>query len=74
MIKSMMATLMLSLSFQALSCSGFAPENDLSIPVGDSKANSMTEAQYNQVLDRIEKSILPLFEKWGATLYRPTME
>ena len=44
----------------------FAPQNDLSIPVGTFTGNGMTQEVFNSVLARIEKHYKPIVEAKGA--------
>ena len=53
---------------------GFMPENDMQIAVGDKSANDMTEAKFNAIIDKVEKvykkvvkdkkAILKIKRKW----------
>ena len=47
---------------------GFLPENNMKIPVNAFDANSMTEAQFNSILDRIESLYKPVVAAKGGTL------
>lgn len=51
-------------------CEGFLPENDFKIPVGMKFAagSGLTEAEFNTVLDRIEKLNSPIVAQKGGTL------
>lgn len=49
-------------------CPGFLPENDLKIPVGDLQALGLGEAQFNAVLDKVERVYAPVVAARGATL------
>lgn len=49
-------------------CEGFLPPNDLNIPEGDVRALGIDEAQFNAVLDRIEKVFTPIVAAKGAKL------
>jgi hypothetical protein len=49
-------------------CAGFLPENDLRIPVGMYRNSQVTEAVFNQVLDRVEQIYKPEIEAAGDTL------
>lgn len=65
-------------------CEGFVPANDMKIPVGTSSQNSsryaayagrksapkggLTEQQFNEVMDRIEKLYTPVVAKEGGKL------
>lgn len=69
MIKSMVSTLILGMGFQVLACNGFAPENNLRLPIGADKTNNMTEQQYHQVLDRIENIYAPIIKAHGGTFF-----
>jgi hypothetical protein len=48
--------------------SGFLPENDLSIPVGDKNAGGLTEEQFNAVIDKYETIYAPIISGMGGTL------
>ncbi len=57
-------------------CSGFVPENDMKIPVGqvrslnrmDTPTAGISEEQFNQVIDRVEKLYAAEFTEAGAKL------
>ena len=55
----LLSTVALSLSLsQAIACdihgkTGFMPENNLSIAVGDKMANTMTEEKFNAIIGRV---------------------
>lgn len=51
-------------------CRGFLPENDMSIPVGfkSLSGGGLTEAQFNDVIDRAVKIYAPVISKAGGTL------
>lgn len=49
-------------------CSGFLPENDMKIPVGDVRARGIDEAMFNGVLDRVERVYGPIVAAKGAQL------
>ena len=67
--------LSMSLSSLALACdqhgnSGFLPENNLSIAVGDKMASSMTEARFLEIVGRVEAIYSPVIKaEFGADLY-----
>ena len=65
-MKKVIMTFTVFLSLSTLACSGFAPKNNLKIPVGDKKANSMTATQYNEVMDRIAELYIPIVKEKGA--------
>ncbi|MBI5241719.1 MAG: hypothetical protein HY926_14695 [Elusimicrobia bacterium] len=48
-------------------CSGFLPENDMKIPIGI-KGSGLTEAQYNEVMDRLEEIYAPIVKAKGGVL------
>jgi hypothetical protein len=58
-------------------CSGFVPENTMKIPVGtkhqfrmkDAAQGGLTEAQFNSVIDRLERLYQPVVAKLGGTLH-----
>lgn len=55
-------------------CAGFLPPNDMKIPVGDksvrgmSGGNGITESQYNEIMDRIQKIYGPIVQQQGGNL------
>jgi hypothetical protein len=49
-------------------CSGFLPENDMKIPVGDVRARGIDEAMFNSVLDRVERVYTPIVAAKGGQL------
>jgi hypothetical protein len=55
-------------------CEGFLPPNDMKIPIGDhshhgrSGATGITEAQYNDIMDRIQKQYVDVVKAKGGTL------
>jgi hypothetical protein len=49
-------------------CQGFIPANNMKIPVGMFAAGGLTEAQFNGVMDRVEKQYTPDIVKLGDTL------
>lgn len=68
--------LMLTLSvftFQALACTsdgkeGILPENNWKIPVGAKGISSITEQQFNAVIDKVEKIYAPIVASKGGKL------
>lgn len=75
MTKGILVALMATtLSFsQAFSCdihgkSGFAPENNLRIPVGDKNANGMTEEKFLDAINRVSSIYAPIVKQKGGTL------
>ncbi len=48
-------------------CEGFLPENNLKIPVGKS-AKGISEAEFNEVLDKIEELYTPIVAQKGGNL------
>lgn len=68
----------LSLSFVSLTSvssacdlhgkSGFLPENNLSIAVGDKAANTMTKERFLQIISAVEAVYAPIIKDKGATL------
>ncbi|WP_291516231.1 hypothetical protein [Bdellovibrio sp. ArHS] len=49
-------------------CHGFVPENDMKIPVGLFTTGGITEKQFNDVLDRLERIYKADVERMGDTL------
>ncbi|MGE3683141.1 MAG: hypothetical protein AB7G93_15570 [Bdellovibrionales bacterium] len=49
-------------------CKGFLPENDLKIPVSVFQKGGLTEAQFNEVLDKVEAYYTPVIAELDATL------
>lgn len=49
-------------------CTGFLPENDLKIPVGDVNALGISEAEFHAVLDKVEPIYAPIIAAKGAKL------
>ncbi|MBI5881694.1 MAG: hypothetical protein HZB91_01085 [Elusimicrobia bacterium] len=49
-------------------CEGFLPENDMRIDVGSFEDKGITQAQFNNVLDVVEKIYKPIVAAKGATL------
>jgi hypothetical protein len=49
-------------------CSGFIPENTMNIPVGMFDAGGITEKEFNDIMDRVEKLYTPDITKLGDTL------
>ncbi len=47
---------------------GFMPENNMYIGVGDKNANAITEQAFNAVIDRVEKVYGPMARAQGGTL------
>jgi hypothetical protein len=48
--------------------SGFAPANNLRIAVGDKASNNMTEARFNEIINKVEKFYAPVIKTKGGTL------
>lgn len=73
-ISALAAGLVLTASFAAASprASGmsdsFLPENNLKIPIHATGAGGLTEAQFNQVLDKIEGLYAPIIKGLGGKL------
>jgi hypothetical protein len=49
-------------------CEGFLPENNLKIPISVIQLGGITEAEFNAVLDEVEKIYSPIVSSKGATL------
>ncbi|MFH2202570.1 MAG: hypothetical protein ABIJ96_05615 [Elusimicrobiota bacterium] len=50
-------------------CEGFLPENDLKIPIMKSASlTGMTESQFNEVLDKVERIYAPVVSAMGGNL------
>ena len=63
----------LGFGYQAMStpttlCKGFLPENNLYIPVGIYSVGGITEKQFNEVMDRIQRIYGPDVQRDGDTL------
>ncbi len=52
----------------ASKCDGFLPPNDLSIPVDSPMARGISEAQFNEVLDTVQKIYEPIVAARGGVL------
>lgn len=66
-----LATLMLSQPI--LACTkdgkeGFVPKNDMFIPVNAKSINTITEAQFNAVIDEVESVYKPIVAEYGGNL------
>lgn len=76
MFKTLKATTMLlGLAFAgtALTCAidgseGFLPENDLYIPAGMKGINTITEAEFNEAIDKVETIYAPIVASMGGKL------
>lgn len=67
------ALLALTLTGSALACSedgksGFMPENNLRIPVGQKALGGISEAEFNAVIDKIEAIYAPIVSNMGGDL------
>ncbi|NJM10498.1 MAG: hypothetical protein HC883_06545 [Bdellovibrionaceae bacterium] len=49
-------------------CSGFVPKNDLQIPISAHQVGGVTKADYDAVLDAIEKHYAPIAQSQGGYL------
>lgn len=49
-------------------CEGFVPDNDMKIPMGSYEAKGITEAQFNEVMDRVEAIYAPEIAARGGRL------
>ena len=49
-------------------CPGFLPENDMRIPVGIKEVGGISQAQYNEVMDRLEAIYGPIVQAQGGVL------
>lgn len=47
---------------------GFVPENNLYISANDKSANTITETEFNSVIDSVEKIYAPIVATYGGTL------
>jgi hypothetical protein len=70
-MKSLFAVLLLSASLISSHdvhqlCRGILPENDWKIPVGVKTGGGITEQDFNDVLDMVEKAYAPVFGEKGA--------
>lgn len=66
--------LSMSLSTLTFACdskgtTGFLPENNLNISVGDKAANTMTEEKFLAIVGRVESVYSPIIKEMGATLF-----
>ncbi|OGR81009.1 MAG: hypothetical protein A2X32_08690 [Elusimicrobia bacterium GWC2_64_44] len=52
----------------ASDCAGFLPHNDLKIPVDSPMARGISEAQFNEVMDTVEKIYKPIVAARGGVL------
>lgn len=52
----------------ASDCPGFVPPNNLNIPVGSAQARGIIEAQFNEVLDTVQRIYAPIVAARGAVL------
>lgn len=49
-------------------CTGFLPENDMKIPISAFQVGGVSQAEYNEVLDKVEAHYTPIFSSKGASL------
>lgn len=49
-------------------CEGFLPQNDMKIPIGSYEAKGISQEQFNQVMDRVEKIYGPEIAARGGRL------
>jgi hypothetical protein len=74
MFKSMTALVLgLTIAGSALACSqtgkdGFLPENKLKIPVSQKSINGITQDEFNQAIDNVEKIYAPIVASLGGKL------
>ncbi len=73
MIKTGVLAVSLSLSVVSLACSqngkdGFVPENNLNLPVGHKSINTISEDQFNALIDKVEAIYAPIVASKGAKL------
>lgn len=72
-MKKTIALLALAASLNVFACdehgiTGFAPENNLQISVGDKAANNMTEERFLAIIDKVETYYSPIVKEMGGTL------
>lgn len=72
-MKKTIALLALAASLNVFACdehgkTGFAPENNLQINVGDKAANNMTEEKFLSIIERVETYYSPIVKEMGGTL------
>ncbi|MBY0517305.1 MAG: hypothetical protein K2P81_10370 [Bacteriovoracaceae bacterium] len=72
-MKSLLVTLSLVFAMNAFACTedgsgGFLPDNDLNIPVGMKTGGGITEAEFNGVIDMLEKIYIPIVKDMGGKL------
>jgi hypothetical protein len=60
--------LSLSLIGSSLACTGYVPKNKLRIPVGVKNGGGLTQAQFNNVIDKVEAIYAPLISNLGGKL------
>lgn len=73
MMKTGVMAVSLTLSTFSIACSpngngGFVPENNLYLPVGHKSINTITEEQFNSVIDKVEAIYAPIVASKGAKL------
>ena len=69
----LIGSLALSMSLPAFACditgkSGFLPENNLNIAVGDKMAGDMTQERFEEITGRVAAIYAPIIKEMGATL------
>lgn len=72
-MKKTIALLALAASLNVFACdehgkTGFAPENNLQIHVGDKAANNMTEEKFLSIIEKVETYYSPIVKENGGTL------
>ena len=67
-LASVMAAQAVTPASAASDCPGFLPPNDLSIPVGSSDDKGIAQAQFNAVLDSVERLYAPVVAAKGGVL------
>lgn len=72
-MKNTLLALSIAIAIPAFACdengkTGFAPENDLNIPVSQKSINGITEESFNQVIDEVVDVYRPIIESKGDKL------
>jgi hypothetical protein len=75
MVKNILLTAVATvlISTTAIACdengkSGFMPENDMHIGIGNKMASDMTEARFNEIIDKVDAHYAPIVKDLGGKL------